>query len=205
VTEGAIIDGIRSGDQRAAEELLAMFESSLVRYFQAALPNIEAAEDAAQETFIRLIESIRSGRTKDVRSLAALIFTIARRLAIDIGRQSARRPSPVSMDAHPGGDESRHTLADVIPASGDDPREMAIRRERDAQVQDALRALEPEVREVITLRHIDGLSSREVAEILGVAEGTVWSRLHRGLEVLRGHLTARKVTASSTTSRKSRS
>ena len=204
MTEGAIIEGIRSGDQHAAEELLAMFEAPLVRYFQAALPNVEAAEDAAQETFIRLIESVRSGKTKDVRSLAALIFTIARRLAIDIGRQAARRPSPLSMDAHPGGDTTRQTLADVIPDDAHDPRETAIRRERDEHVRAALRELEPEVREVITLRHIDGLSSREVAEILGVAEGTVWSRLHRGLDVLRNILTARMIPASPSTSRKPR-
>lgn len=204
MTEVAIIEGIRSGDARAAEELLAQFEGSLVRYFRAALPSVEAAEDAAQETFIRLIESVRSGRTKEVRSLPALLFTIARRLAIDIGRQAARRPLVVSIDAPPGGDVTRRALVDSIPDDAHDPRESAIQNERDSHVQAALRELDPDVREVITLRHIDGLSSREVAEILGVAEGTVWSRLHRGLDVLRSILTARMIPASPSKSRNPR-
>jgi RNA polymerase sigma-70 factor (ECF subfamily) len=62
-----------------------------------------------------------------------------------------------------------------------------------ALVSEALGELDDETRQVILLRHVEGMSSQEVAAIMGVAEGTVWSRLHRGLDRLRARLAMRKV------------
>ncbi len=201
VTDQELIDGLRSGSPPAAEELLSRFEGPLVRFFRASLPVPDNAEDATQEVFIRLIESVRAGRTGEVRSLTSLVFTIARRLSIDAGRQWSRRPKSASLDAPVGDADAGLTIADAVPDRRENPREAAARRERDLHVAAALRELDEETRAVITLRHIDGLSSREVAEVLGVAEGTVWSRLHRGLALLKSRLTPKPITPSSRQSR----
>ena len=65
-----------------------------------------------------------------------------------------------------------------------------VQRERDARVRCALEALSSDLREVIALRFASGLSYPEIAAILGCAEGTVASRLHRGLVRLGAHLRA---------------
>ena len=199
MTDSELVEGLRSGQRAAGEELFARYERPLLRYLRAAMPSPEVAEDAAQDVFLRLVASIKADGSVPVRSLTALVFTIARRLAIDAGRQWARRPKAASLDAPI--DDAGHGLGDAIPDRAPDPREIAARRERDAHVQDALRELDEETRAVITLRHIDGLSSKEVAEVLGVAEGTVWSRLHRGLEALKQRLAPRTVSPTTTAPR----
>ena len=198
VTDTELLHGLRDGDRGAGEELLARFEGPLLRYLRAAMPSPDAAEDAAQEVFLRLISWVRGEGAREVRALTPFVFTVARRLAIDAGRQWARRPRMASLDAPAGGDDDNARLADAVPDSAENARETAARRERDRHVMEALRELDEETREVITLRHIEGLSSKEVAEALGLAEGTVWSRLHRGLERLKQRLSPRPIPKSAT-------
>lgn len=191
MTDLEIVEGIRSGDGAAGEALFSRFEGPLLRYFRAALPDPQAAEDAAQEVFLRFIGSVRGGKSQDLRSLEAYLFTIARRLAIDIGRQWSRRPLLDSLDRTLNSEPDSPTLGESVPDRAEDARTRAERRERDRLVQEALRELDEETRAVLSLRHIEGMSSRAVAESLGIAEGTVWSRLHRGLETLRRRLAPR--------------
>lgn len=186
------IEGIRRGSPEAAEELLRRFGRPLHRYFSVSLSDRSATEDAVQEVFLRLISMIRSGRGSEVRSLEAVVFTIARRLAIDLNRSWNRRPpidsihQKLSPGSKPGSD-----LESGLPSRGPCPRELAAQTEQLEQVEAALRELDSDVREVIMLRHMENLSTREVAEILGIAEGTVWSKLHRGLQLLRKKLASR--------------
>lgn len=195
VTDPEIVEGIRSGNRSAGEALLERFEGPLLRYFRAALPDPQTAEDAAQEVFLRFIGSLQGGRAGEIRSIEAFLFTIARRLAIDLGRQWSRRPRMESMDSPIQEGDGNASIGDLIPDRAPDAREAAERNERDRLVQAALRELDDETRAVITLRHIEGMSSRAVAESLGLAEGTVWSRLHRGLEALRRRLAPRPIEA----------
>ncbi len=193
MTDQQLLDGLREGLAPAGEELISRFEGPLVRFFRANLPAPDHAEDAAQEVFLRLIESVRQGRTREVGSLTALVFTIARRLSIDVGRQWSRRPRMESLDAPAGAGDRTESIADSVPDRAEGPRDAAARRERERLVQDALRELDEETRFVITLRHVEGMSSRDVAETLGIAEGTVWSRLHRGLATLRSRLAPKAI------------
>ncbi len=186
------IEGIRSGSPEAAEQLLDRFERPLHRYFSVSLTDPSTSEDAVQEVFLRLVTMIRSGRADSVRSLEAVVFTIARRLAIDLNRSWSRRPPIDSLhqELRPDGSPGSH-LESGLSSRGPCPRELAAQAEQLEQIQSALRELDSDVREVIILRHMENLSTREVAEILGIAEGTVWSKLHRGLQVLRKKLTSR--------------
>jgi RNA polymerase sigma-70 factor (ECF subfamily) len=192
VQEGIMIDheivqGLRQGDKRTAEVFLDRFEGPLLRYFQVALSDPEAAEDATQETFLRFFRTIRAGaRAPRIRSCQAFLFTIAHRLVIDQARAVVRHGVTVSLDAPVAtGGDSNETLQDRIASSEDDPRRAAERQEHRELVNRAIRSLDPETREVVMLRHFDGLSGKEVSETLDLPPGTVWSRLHRGLERLR--------------------
>lgn len=191
VTDADVVEGLKRRDPSSAEELVDRYQVPLVRYFLVSLPDPSFAEDAAQEVFCRLIASVHNGRVERVRSLGALVFTIARRLAIDMNRSWKRRPrelsleTPLSLSPH---GEGTDTLESRLQSSDPDPREQAAGAEAMERVTRLLREMDPETREVIVLRHIQGLTSREVAQMLGIAEGTVWSRLSRGLEVLRRRL-----------------
>lgn len=193
MTDLEIVQGLKDGDSNAARVLLDQWQAPLVRYFMASLPDPSIAEDAAQEVFLRVVRHAQAGRLDTLKSLRAYVFTVASRLAIDLRRTWSRRPYHESLDVSPSGDEGKPTRHESIPSRQRDARAALLEREQMALVSEALGELDDETRQVILLRHVEGMSSQEVAAIMGVAEGTVWSRLHRGLDRLRARLAMRKV------------
>lgn len=124
----------------------------------------------------------------EIRSLYSLIFTIARNLAIDVSKAAKRRPQTLSLDAEAPdgpGNESPGPMLVRLKDDSPDPRAAAAAQQEQARLEQTLRALPPETREILVLRHIEGATARDISQLLGIAEGTVWSRLNRGLEELR--------------------
>ncbi|MDA1196281.1 MAG: sigma-70 family RNA polymerase sigma factor, partial [Planctomycetota bacterium] len=132
-----------------------------------------AAQDVAQEVFVRLERSIRTFR-RDA-SFVSWIYRITVNRAIDHRRRMARRPAakmgdmPLTMETSglPGRSEVEPTDAPV------DRAEAAIR------VQAALMRLSPKLRAIAVLRYVEGLSYEELAEALDCSIGTIKSRLNR--------------------------
>jgi RNA polymerase sigma factor (sigma-70 family) len=110
-------------------------------------------DDAMQQTLIAVLRNL--GSLQEPAALRGWVRRIAVREAY---RVAARREVPGELDDLPT------ELPDLATAT---------------DVQATLAALRPEHRAVLVLRHIDGLSEQETAEVLGVPEGTVKSRLHR--------------------------
>ena len=127
------------------------------------------AEDATQEVFVALLRALPGFRRES--ALGTFIHRIAVRIAI---KQRMRA--------------SRHDAlrVDPPPPSAADPLEA---RQDHARLWSAMERLSLEHRTVLALFAVDGLSHREIAAILGVPEGTVWSRLHLARKRLTGLLT----------------
>jgi RNA polymerase sigma-70 factor (ECF subfamily) len=114
------------------------------------------AEDATQDVFVALLRALPSFRGES--SLATFIHRIAVRVAVKRRARSSRQqqlPDPAASVA--------------VPAEGGPDQR---------RVWSALEQLSLEHRTVLALFAIDGLSHREIAAVLGIPEGTVWSRLH---------------------------
>jgi len=160
--------GLAAGDQRAFEALYDRFAARLYRVALAMLGRSEDAEDTVQEVFIAVVRS-RHGLT-EVRDLEAYLFTALRRAA---ARCAARRSrQPVASDA----------VADQAVAKGDRP---GSSNPQDQWLEQALRALPREQREVIALK-IDGeLTFGQIAQATGVSINTAASRYRYALEKLR--------------------
>ena len=92
----------------------------------------------------------------------------------------------ISLDVPIANDDS-NTARDV-PDTAHSPDRYLYGKEVQQKLQEALEMIEPEHRQVVVLRHIECLSYEEIAEILGCAEGTIKSRLHRARQELRNHL-----------------
>lgn len=133
------------------------------------------AEDIAQETFVRAFVHIR--RFDPEKPLLPWLFTIARRLCIDRLRKKTE-----ALETEPDNDRVR----DPNP----DAEQQAICREQVGLLKRGLSALAEGPREAVALYHFEGMAYRDIAEVLGVPEGTVMTWLHRGRAQLRALLAA---------------
>jgi RNA polymerase sigma-70 factor (ECF subfamily) len=124
------------------------------------------AEDALQETFLEVYKALPTFRGEAL--LGTWIYRVAMRTAL---RLRARNPPPADAPV------------DLAPAGGDPSAALAARDEMRV-IQAALDALPAEQRMVVALFSIDGLTHGEIARILAIPEGTVWSRLHKGRKAL---------------------
>ena len=155
-------------DDRAARELYRTYSDELYGFALRRLRDRGAAEEVVQDVFTRAWR--HAGEFDPQRSsLRTWLYGIARNAVIDHERRRARRPPAAPAEAPEA-------------ASLDEPIERAVLR---WQVELALGRLRSEHREVVALAHVQGLSVREIAARLGLAEETVKSRTYYALQSLR--------------------
>jgi len=176
-SETELIELATAGDAAAFGEIVRGLEPRVAATVIGLLGRGPDAEDVGQETFIRLFKSLSGFRGDS--SLASYATRIAINLCRDRMRQNKRR-SQVFVLAD---DE----LVDRVP----DVRDAGVALADRDFIRRGLQELSLEYREVIVLRLMDGLSTRETAAVLNVPEGTVTSRLARGQMKLREILESR--------------
>ncbi|MBN1477282.1 sigma-70 family RNA polymerase sigma factor [Candidatus Sumerlaeota bacterium] len=172
------------GADEALGELLTRHGRRLHRFFAMQFRDGELVRDLVQGVFERAIQA--RGRLPRDQGFRPWLWTIAINLAHNTRRQQRVRQGAVSLDAT--GDSSEIPLRDRIASPAESPRGRAIRSERTALLLRAVEELPSSLRDVIHLKHFQGLPCSDVAVILGVSEGTVWSRMHRALDRLRAML-----------------
>jgi RNA polymerase sigma factor (sigma-70 family) len=162
------------GERDAFDELIARWHGPLWSYVRRVTGEDDAAQDLVQDVWLRVIRGI--GRLREPSRLRPWLFGIARRTVVD--RWRARYADLVDSDVDPAG------LPVELPASDleDDL----------AALQDELGRLPLLEREAVSLFYLRELSLAEVAEVLGVPEGTVKSRLFRARRSLRRMLEAKE-------------
>lgn len=148
--------------------------------------NLAMAEDLAQETMIKAMCAVDS--YQDGTDMKAWLLTILRRTYIDRIRSEANRPFNLSLDVEgvdlPADDAEPAGQYDVY---WNDPEDLMGRFD-DETIIEALRLLPDEIRWTILLVDVEQIEYAEVAQILGVAVGTIKSRTHRGRAMLRDRL-----------------
>lgn len=161
------------------EQLHARYGGPLFVFALRMLGDREAAEEVVQDTLLRAWRN--ADRYDPERgSMDAWLFAIARNRAVDHHRRRVARPRTVA------------PLEDAPP----EPTPADVDRVIEAwQLSEALERLSPEHRTAIVEVHYRGRTVRETAELLGVPEGTVKSRIYYGLRNLRSHLEERGVVA----------
>jgi RNA polymerase sigma-70 factor (ECF subfamily) len=136
------------------------------------------AEDLTQEVFLKIYSNLTSF---DVSrgSLQVWITTLTRNLLVDHFRRTRNLRVTGSLDD--GWDETGELRPiDRLEAKGPTQHDQATRRELEKMVQNALSQVSPELREAVILRDLQDMDYKEIAQVLGIPEGTVKSRISRG-------------------------
>jgi RNA polymerase sigma-70 factor (ECF subfamily) len=144
------------------EQLYRESRQALTSYFARRHGSTQPAEDLLQETFLRLMK--RMDQCRRAASPKGYLFGIARHVSADSWRRRQRTPSEI-------------TAVESIEAPESDQRLIEAR--------EIIAALPPLQREILDLRFQHDLSYAEIAEALNIPVGTVRSRLHNALEILR--------------------
>src|SRR5207253_6884904 len=180
--EAALVQRCATGDESASAELVAEHQRMVVQLAVNLLGDREEALDLSQEVFLRVFRTIH--RFRGQSTLRTWIYRIAVNQARNRHRfwRRRHRNDQISLDAH-------------IAAHGEFPSTLGLRPDRvfeqkelGERLQRALDRLPFDQRTAIVLREIDGLSYEDIAFSLGVAIGTVKSRLTRARQALRADL-----------------
>jgi RNA polymerase sigma-70 factor (ECF subfamily) len=169
-------------DAASFEALVHRYERELYSYLRRYLGDAELAEDVFQTTFLQVHQ--KCDQFQDGRSFRPWLYTIATHQAIDALRKRHRHPT-VSFDAQPtmGEEEEvdRGTYLQLLTNHAPGPVAQLEEKERREWVRRAVQELPLTLRSAVLLVYYQGLKYRDVAEILGIPEGTLKSRIHAAL------------------------
>jgi RNA polymerase sigma-70 factor (ECF subfamily) len=166
LNEHALLRRVQSGEAAAFEELYDRHQARVYRYVLRMSGSPELADDVVQEVFLALIRGAR-GYDPRAGALASYLYGIARNLLF---RHFSVPPV--------------EELADDTRVTEANPLEGLEQTEQIERVRLALASIPAHYREAVVLCEMEEMSYAEVAEMLGVAVGTVRSRLHRARAIL---------------------
>ena len=179
--EGALIERCRAGDVAAFEPLVQKYRQRVWRLAFQVLRDREEAWDCAQDAFVRAFQSLGSFRGQS--AFYTWLFRIAMNVATDRLRSRSAQARAFGTQPIPA-EEWERTAPD--PAAR--PDQAALGAERRERINEALDTLPPNARAIIMLSDVEGLSYREIANVLNCPIGTVMSRLHNARKRLRAAL-----------------
>jgi RNA polymerase sigma-70 factor (ECF subfamily) len=173
-----IVRRCMDGDSSAWAEMVRTHHKRVYGLCYRFTGNPADAEDMTQDVFLKIYSNL--GSFDAARgSLQVWITTMTRNLLVDNFRRTRNQRATSSLD---DGWESAEELkpVDRLTARGVSPHEAAAQKELAAMVQNALARVSVELREAVILRDLQDLDYKEIAQVLGIPEGTVKSRISRG-------------------------
>jgi RNA polymerase sigma-70 factor, ECF subfamily len=163
---------VQAGDISPASEIYDRYSGRIYNFAFRFLRNAEAAEDATQEVFVKMIR--HANQFQGDAKLSTWLFSITANWCRDYLRKAENKAK-----------EAEDVLVTLPAPSELSPHHHLERRENEQRVRKALGALTPEQREAILLSRYQGLSYAEIAQISGCSEGAVKTRVFRAMETLK--------------------
>ena len=137
------------------------------------------AEDLTQEAFLKIYRNLSSFDASK-GGFSTWVTTLTRNLLVDNYRRTRMERVSDSLDESYGEDEDGPTKAERLADGGKSQEQHVAGLELRTQIQAALKQVSPELREAVILRDLEDMDYKEIADILGVPQGTVKSRISRG-------------------------
>lgn len=169
------------GDAAAFGTLVQRYQDALFNSVCRMVGHREDAEDLTQEALVKAFHGI--GAFRGQSSFYTWLYAIAYNTVVSYRRKAggAHHLNPLPLPDASGHEGRGHEAED----KGERPDAAAERRELLRRLEEAIASLQDEHRAIVVMRDVEGFDYREIAELLGCAQGTVKSRLHRARQALR--------------------
>lgn len=171
-SDAALVGAVLKGDQTSYRVIVDRYQGRVYAVIYGMVRNQEDARDLTQETFVRAYQNLSRFRVES--GFYTWLYRIAMNTTIDHLRRQKKR----AHEAFEDGVATRETggvMSDGVHMDG--PGKSLERKRLHARLLAALDELPEDQRQVIVLREVDGLSYKEISEVLEIPEGTVMSRL----------------------------
>jgi RNA polymerase sigma factor (sigma-70 family) len=174
-----------NGDEAAFECLVNRHKGKIFTTIYMFVKDHDLANDIFQETFIKIIDTIRSGRYNDEGKFIHWAVRIAHNLCVDNFRKVKRRPTVSSTD--------EFDIFDVVHIEEEPEEEKMIRNQTYEKIRMIVDCLPDEQREVIVLRHYAEMSFKEISEMTNVSINTALGRMRYALINIRKILVEKQI------------
>jgi RNA polymerase sigma-70 factor (ECF subfamily) len=182
--EAQFVARLVARDEGAFNELVVTYERRVFALVFRMLGRRDEAEDLAQEVFVQVFKAIDQFRGDS--KLSTWIYRIAVNLCKNRTKYLSRRHANDQDDVDAMADRLPFSAAKGVSVGGiSRPDELVEGMQLEVVVKRAIAQIEPEFREVLILRDVEDMSYEEIAEVTGLADGTVKSRIHRARAQLR--------------------
>jgi RNA polymerase sigma-70 factor (ECF subfamily) len=170
--DSEMVLAVRDGDTTAFRGLVEKYQGRVYSMLYGMLRNREDARDVTQDAFVKAFHRLDSFRLES--SFYTWLYRIAMNLAIDLIRKRKRRQT-TSFEEDIATRDGDGEIAAVHHEDG--PNKVLQRKRLYKRIMDAVETLPEDQKQAILLRELEGLSYKEISEIMGIPEGTVMSRL----------------------------
>lgn len=185
LTDHELINLFITGNVNALEALVLRHKDKLYTSIYFLVKDKYLAEDIFQDVFIRIIDTVRSGRYTDEGKFLPWAMRIAHNLCVDHFRKVKRTPTIKT-----GEDQD---IFEVLNFTEDSAEDKLIRSQSHNRVRAMLDKLPEDQREVIILRHYADMSFKEIADITGCSINTALGRMRYGLINLRKMMVQKQI------------
>ncbi len=184
-TDTQLVHAFQHGNSHAFEALINRYKDKIFSSILFLVKDKYLAEDLFQETFIRIIDTIKAKRYNDEGKFLPWASRIAHNLCVDYFRKVKRTPSIVTSDDR--------DIFDVINVVEETPEQKMMRSQTHDRIHSMLNMLPDEQREVIVLRHFGDMSFKEIATATDCSINTALGRMRYGLINLRRMMVEKQI------------
>ncbi len=173
ITDNELILSFIKGNESSLEKLVTRHQQKILTSIYLLVKNRELAEDLFQETFIKVINTLRAGHYHDEGKFLPWVTRIAHNLVIDYFRKNNRMPMVR--------DTEEYSVIDNLKLMDDSVEDRMVKERIHEEIRLLVENLPFEQREVVIMRHYGDLSFREIAEITNVSINTALGRMRYAL------------------------